>query len=459
VAAGAEGPADPGRWFGWSVTGACAAGLVLRLVYALGVKAGAVLQGDAFYFHGQARLNLDGHWFVDPAVFLARHPVAALVPSAQHPPLFTLVLTAGDLIGLGSVRAQLVLVCLIGTATIAVTALVGRQLVSPRAGVIAAVVAALYPGFWVFDGEVMSEALVMLLAALTILAANRCFREPTTGHVALLGLLTGLCALTRAELVLLIPLVALPTVWWQRGMGRRRRLALCGLAVVVAVAPMVPWFARNLTVFHRPVYLSDQLPATLASANNHATYYGPLTASWCYTCLLGVHFPAGDDESDQGVTWDAMARRYVEAHKSRAALVAVERVGLVWDAYAPLRQADQDFLEGWPTPVSDLWLGWYYPLTALAVGGAVILRRRRTPIYPLVAMYVVVTVASLVTYGNYRFRAEAEVASVVLAAVSLDALWAAVAGRPPAEARRPPRDAPGPEPGGPGPSAPQEVTV
>ena len=144
------------------------------------------------------------------------------------------------MVGLQSTNAQLVLVCLIGTATIALTGLVARDLVTPRTGVIAAVIAALYPGFWVFDGEVMSEALVMLLAAVTILAANRCFRQFTTGRLVVLALLTGVCALTRAELVLLIPLVALPTVLWQRSLAWRRRIALCGLAVAVAVAPMLP---------------------------------------------------------------------------------------------------------------------------------------------------------------------------------------------------------------------------
>ena len=111
-------------------------------------------------------------------------------------------------------------------------------------------------------------------------------------------------------------------------------------------------------------------------------------------------------------------------------MVAVERVGLEWDLYAPLRQANQDFLEGWPTPVSDAWLVWFYPLAALAVGGAVILRRRRLPLYPLVAMFIVPTVAAVVTYGNYRFRSEAEVALVVLASVALDAVWGSAAGRP-----------------------------
>ena len=406
------------------------AGLGLRLIFALVVKAGAPLQGDAAYYHGQAKLNLEGHWFVNPVVFHERHHPAALVQSAQHPPLFTLVLTLGDLLGLRTETAQLVLVCLIGTATIVLTGMVARDLAGDRAGVIAAVIAALYPGFWVYDGEVMSEAMVMLLTVITILAAVRCFRECTTWRVVLLGLLAGVCALTRAELVLLIPLVALPTVLWQRGMAWRRKLALCGVVLLVSVGTMAPWVARNLAVFHHPVSLSDQLPITLAAANNSSTYSGPLTASWCFDCLLGVHFTPTEDESDQGVYWSAKAKRYIESHKARALEVAALRVGIEWNVYAPLRQAEHDFIEGWPTPVSDAWLIWYYPLMASAVVGAVILRRRRRPIYPLVAMFVVVTLAAFATYGNYRFRAEAEVAMVVLASVTLDAIWASIAGRP-----------------------------
>ncbi len=430
VAGEREEASAPGRAFPWWVAGACVVGLGLRLIYAFAVKAGAALQGDAYYYHHQAALNVQGHWFVDPFVFLAKHHREALVPSAQHPPVFTMLLTVGDLLGLKSTGAQLVLMCLIGTATIALTGMVAKDLATPRTGAIAAVIAALYPGFWVFDGEIMSEALVMLLAAVTILAANRCFRHFTTGRIVVLGLLTGICALTRAELVLLIPLVALPTVWWQRSLTRRRRLALCGLAVAVAVAPMLPWFARNITVFHHPVLLSDQFQVTVAAANNAQTYHGPLTGSWCYTCLLTARFPVGDDESDQADYWQAQADRYIRAHKTRALEVAVDRVGLEWGFYAPVVHADQDFLEGWPIPVSDAWLFWYYPLLALAAGGTVILRRRRQPIYPLMAMVIVPTLTAFVTYGSNRFRSEAEVAIVVLAAVTLDAAWSSLAGRP-----------------------------
>ncbi len=117
-----------GRSFVWWVLGACAAGLVLRLVYALVVKAGAPFHGDAFYYHGQAQLNLEGYWFVNPSVIGAKHHAPALVASAQHPPVFTLLLTAADLVGIDRLGSQLTLVCVIGTGTVALTALVVRDL-------------------------------------------------------------------------------------------------------------------------------------------------------------------------------------------------------------------------------------------------------------------------------------------------------------------------------------------
>jgi hypothetical protein len=58
---------------------------------------------------------------------------------------------------------------------------------------------------------------------------------------------------------------------------------------------------------------------------------------------------------------------------------------------------------------------------ALRLAGAVILRRRRVILLPLTALAVSVTVGVAVTYGFTRFRAAAEVAIVLLAAVAVDA--------------------------------------
>jgi hypothetical protein len=80
--------------------------------------------------------------------------------------------------------------------------------------------------------------------------------------------------------------------------------------------------------------------------------------------------------------------------------------------------------EGRETAVS--WAGFvtFWLLVPLAVAGGVILRRRRVPITPLVAQFVIVTVIAAAIYGLVRFRIPAEVSIVVLAAVALDAWWA-----------------------------------
>ena len=61
-------------------------------------------------------------------------------------------------------------------------------------------------------------------------------------------------------------------------------------------------------------------------------------------------------------------------------------------------------------------------MVPFAVGGAVVLRRRRVPITPLVAQFVMVTVTAVAIYGLVRFRVPAEVALVVLTAVGVDAV-------------------------------------
>jgi hypothetical protein len=64
----------------------------------------------------------------------------------------------------------------------------------------------------------------------------------------------------------------------------------------------------------------------------------------------------------------------------------------------------------------------YYALLPAAIFGAVVLRRRRVTLLPLVALCVTVSIGAALTYGFTRFRAAAEVAIVLLAAVAVDAV-------------------------------------
>jgi uncharacterized membrane protein YfcA len=57
-----------------------------------------------------------------------------------------------------------------------------------------------------------------------------------------------------------------------------------------------------------------------------------------------------------------------------------------------------------------------------AIGGVVVLRRRKLPSWPLVAVLAYVTFAGMIFGGNPRYRVPGEIAIVVLAAVAIDAL-------------------------------------
>ena len=63
---------------------------------------------------------------------------------------------------------------------------------------------------WINDGMLMSESLVVLVSACFLYAAYDFVGSPDTRRAVLLGLACGAAALTRTELLLLVPLLVLP---------------------------------------------------------------------------------------------------------------------------------------------------------------------------------------------------------------------------------------------------------
>jgi hypothetical protein len=91
--------------------------------------------------------------------------------------------------------------------------------------------------------------------------------------------------------------------------------------------------------------------------------------------------------------------------------------------YAPLDNLTLDFtVERRPLNASRAGLAMYYPAVVAAVAGVVALRRRGVPSFPVMSWLVNVAITVVAFYGSTRFRAPAEPALVLLAAVGVDAL-------------------------------------
>lgn len=429
-----DAPRDPGwsaRHFAVALGGAATLGLLVRLLNIYWWRPttdrvgylGYRLWGDAFYYHHQANALADGKFFIDPIEFVLRS--GAEVPSAGHPPLYSTYLTLWSLVGVDGVTAHRVVSSLLGVGAIVVVGLVGKRIAGAAVGLVAATIMALYPFMWINDGMLMSESLVVLVAALVLLAAYEFIGAPDTRHAVWLGLACGAGALTRTEMVLLFPLLVLPLALFARTRSTGTRVKLAVVAGVVGALTLAPWITFNMARFEEPVLLSTGIGNTLAYGSCDETYYGRLIGYY-HTCFTGP-YPSNVDESQRDQAPRDYAVEYIEEHLDRVPLVAAARVGRLWGVFKPGQTTAFDWwIEGRGRVPSWISLFVYYAMVPFAIGGLVALRRRRAGILPIVVPIVIATFAAATTFGITRYRAPAEVGIVVAAAVGIHAAWAAV---------------------------------
>jgi len=409
-----------GPWW-WAVLGITAAALAVRVAYILVWMDPSPLGGDAPYYHLGANLLATGYGFVQPS-FFALSMGAVRQPGAAHPPAYLVFLTGPSLLGLRTPLDHQIWSALLGSGMTVVMALLGRELGGRRAGLLAAGVAAVYPNFWLLDGLIQAETLLVFTVALATLLAYRLLHRPRTATAVGLGAVCGIATLTRAEQLLLLPLLALPATYIAtRGQPWTRRAGASALSVAVGLAVIAPWSIYNQTRFEKPVPLTTSAGLTLAVSNCSRTYYVPdEIGSWSFVCFHGI------DLTKEPSVVDAQARdralRYARDHADRLPVVLTARLGRMWGVYRPNQTIGLDRV-GRPYRLLQAGNVAYYLVLAGAVVGAVVLRRRRVAIWPMVVHAAIATVVALAFYGTPRFRAGAEVALVALCAVALDALW------------------------------------
>jgi 4-amino-4-deoxy-L-arabinose transferase-like glycosyltransferase len=190
-------------------------------------------------------------------------------PTAYRPPLYPILLTPlagllGDRVDWGIAGFHL----LLGAGTVALTGLAARRLglIGNRA-IVAALIVACDPTLVWLARSVMTETLAAFLVAASLAA----FTIRGMRGLILGGLMMGLGGLCRPSLLVGAGLCCLGYVMLGR-LGLRRTILGAAAIAGTAFLVLLPWAARNASVFGEPVWTTTHGGYTLALANNPVYY-------------------------------------------------------------------------------------------------------------------------------------------------------------------------------------------
>jgi hypothetical protein len=294
-------------------------------------------------------------------------------------------------------------------------------------GIVAGGLAAVYPGFWLLEGNMFAESLALvLLGVLTLLVADLRDR-PTLVRSAIAGALGGLLILTRSEQLAFMVVVVVPLLLAARSLSMAQRIARIGVAALACVAVLAPWAVYNTSRFHEFVPLSTADGTTLLAANcAPGTVTGDRLGFWDLTCLerVSLQHPRYDEAQLNRVARQ-VARSQLSDHSDRLPILVPARIGRTLAVFRPGQTVG--FVAQWMTVDTGLiwaWIVSFWFVLFLAVMGAVIALRRRIRCWPLVAPFLVAVGVSAATYGEPRNHALADLGLLVLAAFAVDRVLA-----------------------------------
>jgi len=413
------------RRFWWATAAIAGVGLVLRLRYVF-TDHRLLIPGDGFDYNYSALRLADGYGYTRGVGKLA-------VAAAHHPPGWTTLLGAVSWLGGRSLHAHQLTGVALGIVLIVLVAMIGRRYFDARTGLIAAALAALYPGFWLLEGNILSEPLALVLLAVVVLLVADLRERPTLLRCVVVGAVSGLLALTRPEQIVVVAIIVAPVLLTARGLSLGRRLGRLVVLGLVAAIVIAPWSIFNTARLHEPVLVSTGDGGTFLAGNcTPGSYEGARIGFWDNTCLVTLVNQHPDYNAAQV---DSAARRQgwenLTDNSDRWPVTVAARYGRLLAVFRPGQTVD--FVAQWMGV--DNWLIWawvvsFWVLFPLSIAGFVLARRRDCWTWPLVVPFLVVLVEMLVFYGEPRYHSVADLGVVVLAAFTVDRIYAARAPAP-----------------------------
>ena len=361
-------------------------------------------------------------WFVDPDHYTAK---ALLFVANDHgwdwnfdafmsgprvkAPLYPFVLSLFELFPAWYPLSVVLLQIAIGTASVAALYVIGRDMHSPRAGLIAAAIYATWLQTLSVVPYLLQEQLHVPLVIIGLaLLVGAAARSAPPSRFALAGGVLGLAALVRSMPLYYVGPAALLYVGLapeRRTAGRQALALLLGFLVVV-----LPWCV------YVSIRTGQLVPIdTMGSSGLGMTYQG---------LRPGIHTAAATITESLGMLWRAASRAPLRFWGDRVADFQrlFRLVGWQWlELQPPVASRTEALALKGIAHASDV----LFALSCILAPIGVVLARRRREV-SLVALWVVLHLGLLVMFAwtGVRYRAPYEPELIGLAAVVLAGGWA-----------------------------------
>lgn len=297
--------------------------------------------------------------------------------------------------------------CLIGAMIVPAIYLLGRALLGVRAGLLAALVGAVFPSWVYASGSVMTDVPASVLVCIIAWLLIRTWQRDSLWLAAAAGLLAGFTTLVRPTAIVFF---GTGLVWLLISMKNWPRRLSAALVLVAAFGAIIsPWSVRNYYAQGRLVLISSKGGGELwKSTNPYATGINSLDAFEDERIFFAESLP----EIERSLIYKEAALKFMREHPRRVLELAGIKFVQFWKVWSPRVSLAPNLAT----------LASFGPVLVLFLIGAVRYGWQRGPDMLLVLMIAGLTALHMLFTSTIRYRVPIEPLCIILALKALG-LW------------------------------------
>lgn len=389
-------------------------------------------QIDPCYHDYWARGIATGHWTLPRNLSNWTDPQIGSTPYLR-PPGYPFFLAGIYYLSGGSYLAARIVQMALGLANCVLAYFLGRRIFGTATGLIFAFLMSLYWVFIYFEGELLAPVLLVTLGLALLYVLSFWVDRFTFGRGLAGGILLGLFALVRTNILLFAPAVLGWSWWVARRRNDRRRIMPVGLGFIAGIVLVIaPVTIRNWVVSKDFVLVTSNIGISLYTGNHEGANgrytiipdLKELGAGDDWTCfdypkmVQGVERKVGHKVKHSEVSsyFVGKAMEFIRAHPARVLKLVAIKAALFWgpqevgsNKVVDLEKANSAtlrYLPGFPLPFSLAIFGLIQFFWARRRDGQVTSDEPRpTEVVPLIVLFVLIYFASYLPFfvvGRYR---------------------------------------------------------